>query len=81
MSRWDRDYFVSVLEENIEKNRKKEFTKRKKTTHGTRGTPFDIESVMMYESTAFGKFIDRTKRRRMKTIQPLTPRVSIRYEF
>ena len=78
MSRWDRNDHVSVITRNIEKNREKEFRKKNKTTHGTRGTPFDIESVMMYQSTAFGKFIDKNKQTRMKTIQPLMPGVSIR---
>ena len=75
MSRWDRDYHVSVITENIETNREKEFTKKPRRTHGTRETPFDIESVMMYPSTAWGKIIGQ---KRMKTIEPLTPGEMIR---
>ena len=70
MSRWDREDHVSVIMENIETKHKKQFERKTQETHGTRGTPFDIESVMMYPSTAFGKIIGQT---RMQTIEPLTP--------
>ena len=75
MSRWDREDHVSVITENIENGKENQFKKKTKETHGTRGTPFDIESVMMYPSTAFGKIIGQ---KRMKTIEPLTPGETIR---
>ena len=77
MSRWDRDSFVSVIFRNIERGHEKNFDKKPKTTHGTRETPFDIQSVMMYESTAFG-IVDKVTGKRMKTIQPLRAGVEIR---
>merc|ERR1712192_133718 len=50
MMRWDRDRYVRILEQNIQKGAKKNFnitsTESVTDPYSTFGTPFDFESVM-----------------------------------
>ena len=73
-SRWDRDSYVSVIEENIRIGDRIQFSRKSEETHRTRGTPFDLGSVMMYPSNAFGKKVDGSQ---MTTLQSLQGGVSI----
>ena len=45
-------------------------------THSGRGTPFDLESIMIYGPTDFG--IENSSGEQRTTIQPLDPTVETR---
>jgi len=55
-SRPDRDYYVTVHLENLEKqDAGHNFDKQKSSAMTTQGTPYDIHSIMHYGSTYFAK--------------------------
>ena len=76
-SRPDRNYYVSILIENVEPASRKNFEKKSSDTHSGRGTPFDPQSIMIYGPKDFG-IQDSTTGERKTTIQPLDPKVEIR---
>ena len=77
-SRPDRDFYVSVLMENVESRAQQNFKKASIDTHSGRGTPFDYDSIMIYGPTDFG--IEGGNGERKTTIQPLDPNVVIRWK-
>ena len=77
-SRPDRDFYVSILMENVEIGKRKNFRKKSADTHSGQGTPFDPQSIMIYGPKDFG-IQDSTTGERKTTIQPLDPNVEIRY--
>ena len=76
-SRPDRDFYVSVLMENVDPVAQGNFKKALNDTHSGMGTPFDLQSIMIYGPTDFG--IEDSFGERMTTIQPLDPTVVIRW--
>ena len=75
-SRPDRDFFISILMENVEPRYRKNFRKESDDSHSGMGTPFDPQSVMIYGPKDFG--IEDSKGQRKTTIQPVDPKVEIR---
>ena len=75
-SRPDRDFYVSILMENVEAGNQKNFEKKSNDTYSGRGTPFDPQSIMIYGPKDFG--IEDDMGQRKTTIQPLDPQVEIR---
>ena len=75
-SRPDRDYYVSILMENIQPGKQKNFKKASINTHNGRGTPFDPHSIMMYGPKDFG--IKDSMGNRRTTIQPRDTQFEIR---
>ena len=75
-SRPDRDFYVSILMENVQPGSQKNFRKESNDTHSGRGTPFDPQSIMIYGPNDFG--IEDSMGQRKTTIQPLDPNVEIR---
>ena len=75
-SRPDRDFYVSILIENVEPGARQNFKKASNETHSGRGTPFDLDSIMIYGPTDFG--IEDSNGERKTTIQPLDQNVVIR---
>ena len=74
-----RDFYVSILMENVEPGSHQNFRKESNDTHSGRGTPFDPHSIMIYGPKDFG-IVDRTTGERKTTIQPCDPNVEIRYK-
>ena len=72
----DRDLFVTINYENIKPGSEANFERVDTSTHHTRNTPFDFESIMMYGPHDFGK-IDSSGRARV-TIQPKRGGVDMR---
>ena len=72
----DRDMFVTINYENIKPGSEANFERVDSSTHHTRNTPFDFESIMMYGPHDFGK-IDSSGRARV-TIQPKRGGVDMR---
>ena len=72
----DRDLFVTINHENIQPGSEANFERVDISTHHTRNTPFDFESIMMYGPHDFGK-IDSSGRARV-TIQPKKGGVDMR---
>ena len=75
-SRPDRDFYVSVITENVEPRARKNFKKASNHSHTGRGTPFDHDSIMMYGPRDFG--IEESNGERKTTIQPLDHNIVIR---
>ena len=75
-SRSDRDFYVSILMENVQPGSQKNFKKKSGDTYNGRGTPFDPQSIMIYGPTDFG--IKDSMGERQITIQPLDPKTKIR---
>ena len=75
-SRPDRDFYVSILIENVEPGSQQNFMKESRDTHSGRGTPFDPQSIMIFGPTDFG--IEDSTGARKTTIQPLDPNIEIR---
>lgn len=57
-SRPDRDQFVTVRWENIDKDSKGQFLKEDPDDVDNAGVPYDYGSIMHYRSKAFSKFDD-----------------------
>ncbi|CAD5217563.1 unnamed protein product [Bursaphelenchus okinawaensis] len=57
-SRPDRDFFVNVRWENIDKDSKGQFLKEQPVDVDTGGVPYDYGSIMHYRSKAFARFDD-----------------------
>ena len=75
-SRPDRDFYVSILMDNVQPGSEQNFRKESDVTHSGRGTPFDPQSIMIYGPKDFG--IEDGMGQRKTTIQPLNPNVEIR---
>ena len=75
-SRPDRDYYVSILMENVQPDKQHNFRKASNDTHSGRGTPFDPHSIMIYGPKDFG--IQDGSGNRKTTLQPRDPQVEIR---
>ena len=78
-SRPVRDFYVSILLDNVQPGSEANFHKKGSETFNTRNTPFDYQSIMLYPSDAFGK--EDGSGGRKTTIQPLKPGVEIRQEL
>ena len=76
-SRPDRDFYVSILMENVEAGNQKNFEKKSNDTYSGRGTPFDPQSIMIYGPKDFG-IKDCHTGERKTTIEPLDRNVEIR---
>ena len=72
----DRVLFVTINYENIKPGSEANFERVDTSTHHTRNTPFDFESIMMYGPHDFGK-IGSSGRARV-TIQPKKGGVDMR---
>uniref|UniRef100_A0A0K0FUY6 Zinc metalloproteinase n=1 Tax=Strongyloides venezuelensis TaxID=75913 RepID=A0A0K0FUY6_STRVS len=57
-SRPDRDYYVNVLWDNIDKDSKGQFLKEQPSDVDTANVPYDYGSIMHYRSKAFAKYDD-----------------------
>ena len=75
-SRPDRDFYVSVITENVEPRARQNFKKASNDSHTGRGTPFDHDSIMMYGPRDFG--IEESNGERKTTIQPLDHNIVLR---
>ena len=77
-SRPDRDFYVSILMENVEPKSQKNFRKESRDTHSGRGTPFDPQSIMIYGPKDFGNKVSMGERK--TTIQSLDPNIEIKWK-
>ena len=75
-SRPDRDFFISILMENVEPGSEKNFRKESDDTHSGSGTPFDPQSIMIFGPKDFG--IEDDMGQKKTTIQLLDPQVEMR---
>ena len=73
ISRSDRDSHVTILGSNVQPESMRYFEKRADWTYST---PFDTDSVMLWDSQAFG-ILDSAGQRKT-TIQAVDPGVEIR---
>ena len=76
MMRADRDLYVKIIHENMQKGSDKNFRRKENIFYSSRDTPFDFDSVMMYGPRDFGKL--EKDGQRMRTILPLVPGITIR---
>ena len=76
-SRPDRDFFISILMENVEPGSEKNFRKESDDTHSGSGTPFDPQSIMIFGPKDFG--IEDSMGQRKTTIRHLDSNIEIRY--
>ena len=74
--RADRDSYVKVMLENLEPGSEHNFLRKGTDLYGTKNTPFDYDSIMMYGPTDFG-MLDSAGQR-MTTILPHVSGANIR---
>ena len=67
---------MSILLDNVEPKSRGNFRKVETSLYNSRGTPFDILSIMMYGPDDFG--IVDSQGRRKETIQSLQPGIELR---
>ena len=72
----DRDLYVKILTANLREGSESQFKIKDRLSYGTRNTPFDFESVLMYGPTDFGQKLSRGLFK--KTIEPLRQEDEIR---
>uniref|UniRef100_A0A1I7RHH9 Metalloendopeptidase n=1 Tax=Bursaphelenchus xylophilus TaxID=6326 RepID=A0A1I7RHH9_BURXY len=74
--RHDRDKYIKVNYRNVQKGKEDNFDKIPSHLVELYGQPYDYNSIMHYDSRAFGKF-DWNRQRKLETMLPLKERITI----